>query len=124
TTPMLSPALADTVALSPTVPLCTGVMIATVGGTVSGGLVSSASTQPPSPSPLLPGVEKLREPEFANGEPAIAMYVPRLGSNQRAVAGALRRDMSTLNVRVTGVKITASLPSSVRAAVRKSLSAT
>jgi hypothetical protein len=44
-------------------------------------------TQSDCPSLFKPGVEKTCEPLLANGEPAIAVYVPVLGSYHRAVTG-------------------------------------
>jgi hypothetical protein len=75
----------------------------TTGGWVSGGVVSSTSTQPPSPSWLFPGGVKACAPVLASGEPLTVAYAPSLGSNQRAVAAALSFVMSTVNVRRTGV---------------------
>src|SRR5262249_26346758 len=82
-----------------------------------GGFVSPSRPQSPSPSPLLPGGVKVRSPEFASGAPPTAVYVPRLGSYQRAVAAALSRAMSTFTVRSDGRYAITRVPSGVRAAV-------
>src|SRR4029077_4586718 len=82
-----------------------------------GGSVSSTSTQSPSPSPLFPGGVKARLPVFGSGDPLTAVYFPRLGSYQRAVAGPASCAMSTLMVRSDGRYAITRAPSGVRPAV-------
>src|SRR5438477_8428368 len=98
---MVSVAVAATATVFDTTAAPAGDVSVTVGGWVS-GCVSNNRTQPPSPSLLLPGGVKFRVPVLANGEPAILVNDPLLGSYHCAVAGALNFVMSTVNCRTTG----------------------
>ena len=60
------------------------------------------STQSDCPSLFVPGVEKTCEPLLANGEPVIDVYVPLLGSYQRAVTGPENFAKFTVNALPAG----------------------
>ena len=62
------------------------------------GMASRTRTQSSSPVLLFPGVEKPRDPELGNGEPAISRNLPLVGSYHRAFTGPESFDRSAVMV--------------------------
>ena len=79
---------------------------------------SNNSIQSPSPSWLLPGGENPLTPVFTKGPPDMVVYLPLVGSNHLALAGAFMFAMLTVISLNVGTYATTKEPSSVLEAVQ------
>jgi len=81
------------------------------------GETSKTSTQSFSPSLFVPWGVNSSLPEFENGEPAIVLNIPLLGSYQAAVTGWLNFAKLTVRALPAGSYMTASDPLGIHAVV-------